>query len=395
MCPPPPDDDAHWMRRCLTLARRGAGRVSPNPLVGAVVVGPLEEAPPGGAAPSSFGVLGEGWHRALGEAHAEVNALQNAEDAYGPQALRHATLYVNLEPCAHHGRTPPCTDLVLEKGIPRVVVGMEDPHAEAGGGADRLREAGVEVRAGVLRHACRRLNEAFVRHLQTGRPLVVLKQAQTLDGQVATQTGDARWISAEAARQRVHRWRRETDAVLVGSGTARADDPRLTVRHVEAADEDQPRRIVLDRTGQLPPGLNLFSDDHAVRTAAVVGAERPAPAYADALRNAGGRLLRASEDAGHLDLGGLLHRLGTPPEEEGPPVQSLFVEAGPGLGTALLRQDLVDRLYLFIAPKLIGTGTPAVDALGIDRMADALSFAEHTWETVGPDVLFKGFRRTV
>ena len=381
--------DAYWMRRCLALAQQGAGQVSPNPMVGAVIVGPKGER------------LGEGWHHALGEAHAEVNAVRAAEEAHGAEALRAATLYVNLEPCAHHGRTPPCTGLILEKDISRVVVGMEDPHEAAAGGAARLRAAGVEVRVGVLGQACRRLNEAFAHHVRTGRPLVTLKQAQTLTGQVATATGDSRWISGVPARRRVHRWRHETDAVLVGSGTARADDPRLTVRDPEppaggpSPAVQHPRRVVLDRQGQLPPELHLFTDDHAARTTAVVGAGQAAPAYAEALGKAGGRLLRVPEREGHLDLEALLERLGTPSERGEPPVQSLFVEAGPGLATALFRQDLVDRFCLFIAPRLLGAGTPAVGTLDVEHMAEACSFAEHQWETVGPDVLFKGFRREV
>lgn len=375
------------MRRCLKLARRGAP--SPNPMVGAVLVGAQGERHHGGY---DTRPLGEGWHRAAGEAHAEARAFADAGDATG---LERATLYVNLEPCAHHGRTPPCTDLILEKGVGRVVVGMRDPHEAASGGLERLRAAGVEVRVGVLEKECCRLNEAFVHRIETGRPLLTLKQAQTLDGRIATRTGDSRWISSEAARRQVHRWRRQSDAVLVGSGTAASDDPRLTVRHVDVGDgEKQPRRFVLDRTGRLSPSLRLFSDAHAARTTAVVGKERPAPEYAEALQRAGGRVLRIEEHAGHLDLGALLDRLGRAGENERP-VQSLFVEAGPGLATALFRQDFVDRYYLFVAPRLLGAGTPAVGDLGAEQMNAARDFAEHIWETVGPDVLFKGFRRAV
>jgi diaminohydroxyphosphoribosylaminopyrimidine deaminase/5-amino-6-(5-phosphoribosylamino)uracil reductase len=367
-----------WMRRCLELARRGAPR--PNPMVGAVVVDARGER------------LGEGWHRAAGKAHAEVNALR---DAGAATSLREATLYVNLEPCTHHGRTPPCTDLILDKGVGRVVVGMRDPHEAASGGVERLRAAGVEVTVGVRGKECRRLNEAFARRVRTGRPLLTLKQAQTLGGRVATRTGDSRWISSEEARRRGHRWRRQSGAVLVGSGTAASDDPRLTVRHVDLGPhEEQPRRLVLDRAGRLAPSLRLFSDAHAARTTAVVGERRDAPPYVEALRRAGGQVLRVKERDGHLDLGALLDRLGTPPDG-GRPVQSLFVEAGPGLATALFEQDLVDRYYLFVAPRLLGTGTPTVGDREAEAMTDARGFAEHTWETVGGDALFKGFRRPV
>lgn len=355
--------------------------MSPNPMVGAVLVGPGSE------------VLGEGWHRAYGEPHAEPNAIAEAEARHGPAALTEATLYVNLEPCSHHGKTPPCADLIVEKGIPRVVVGMEDPFPEVQGrGLERLRAQGVEVVTGVLERVCRRLNEAFVHHVETGRPLVTLKVAQTLCGHVATETGNARWVTGTTARRRVHRWRAELDGVLVGSGTAHADDPRLTVRHVEGR---QPTRFVLDRQGTLPPGLNIFTDDFAGYTVAIIGAEQAAPPYAERMQAAGGRLLRIPEREGHLDLEALLETLGQESLSEGRPVQSLLVEAGPGLATALFRQDLVDRFFLFIAPKLLGSGVPTLRSLGITEMAEALAFAESRWEPVGEDLLFWGYLRAV
>ncbi len=375
-----------WMRRALVLAQRGAGSVSPNPLVGCVIVG------------SSGKVLGEGWHGAYGGPHAEVWAIRDAERKHGTEALRNCTLYVNLEPCSHHGKTPPCADLIMEKGIPRVVVGMEDPFPRvSGSGIERLRAHGVEVTVGVLEHEAKRLNEAFTHHISTGRPLVTLKIAQSLDGSVATASGDSRWVSGEAARTLVHRWRAEQDAVLVGSGTARADDPALTVRHVEGR---QPIRVVLDREGMLPSTLKLFTDEQAGETIAVVG-EGVSPDYAGALSERGGLVLPIPERNGHLDLDTLLDRLGAGLGMYRP-MQSLLVEAGPGLATALLRADpsagsgqaLVDRLALFIAPKLVG-GQRSVGDLSIKRMAEALTFAEHRWEPVGDDILFFGYRHSV
>ncbi len=391
------DEHERWMRRCLALARRGAGGVSPNPMVGAVLVGP----DPAGS------VLGEGWHAGYGEAHAEPKAIAQAEARHGPAALREATLYVNLEPCSHHGKTPPCADFILEKEIPRVVVGMEDPFPEvAGRGIERLRAGGIDVRVGVLEKECRRLNEAFTHHVETGRPLVTLKVAQTLCGHVATETGDARWVSGRAARRRGHRWRAELGGVLVGRGTARANDPALTVRHVEGR---QPLRFVLDRRGRLPSDLTLFTDGFVARTAAVVGEQAKRPAYADALERAGGRLLRVPERDGpartapaphsirgsgsYLDLEVLLDGLGAVDGPGPRPLQSLLIEAGPGLATALFRQNLVDRFFLFVAPKLLGSGIPVLHALGIEQMAEAHTFAEHHWEPVGEDLLFRGYRR--
>ena len=369
-----------WMQRCLDLATRGAGHVSPNPLVGAVLVSPDGE------------VLGEGFHARWGTPHAEVAAVRDAEARGHGDRLREATLYVNLEPCSHHGKTPPCADLLLERGVPRVVVAHEDPFPEvAGRGLRRLREAGVDVTVGTLAAAARRLNEAFLRHVATGRPLVTLKWAQTLDGQVATASGDSRWVSSERSRALVHRWRAEADAVLVGAGTARADDPRLTVRHVDGR---QPLRVVLDRTGTLPPSLQVFTDAHAGRTVAVVG-EGARPGYAGAVEAAGGALLRAPVRQGHLDLGAVLDRLGAGEglPDGARPVQSVLAETGPGLATALLRQDLADRLFVFIAPKVIGRGTPAVESLGAERMAAARMCTEATWEPLDPDVLFRGWLR--
>lgn len=368
------------MDRCLDLARRGAGHVSPNPLVGAAVVSP--DGTP----------LGEGWHARYGEAHAEVHAIRVAESAYGSEALREATLYVNLEPCSHVGKTPPCADLIVQKGIARVVIGMEDPFSEVSGrGIARMRAHGVDVVLGVREHACRRLNEAFTHHLRTGRPLVTLKIAQTLDGRIATASGDSRWVSGVAARTRVHRWRAALDAVLVGRGTAAQDDPALTVRHVEGR---QPLRVVLDRPGSLPPSLRLFTDNQAAHTLAVT-AEDARPAYADGLEASGGRIWRVPERDGHLDLRVILDRLGRPDAIGDRAVQSVLVEAGTGLATALLAQDLADRLFVFVAPKLVGGGRPSLDDLPIDRMADAFTFAETTWEPVGEDMLFRGYRRAI
>lgn len=370
------------MRRALALAARGAGAVSPNPMVGAVLVGPEGE------------VLGEGWHGRFGGPHAEVEAVREAEARGHAARLAEATLYVSLEPCSHAGKTPPCTELILEKKIPRVVVAMEDPFEKvAGRGIERLRAAGVEVEVGVLEAEARRANEAFAHHLGTGRPLVTLKVAQTLDGRVATRRGASRWISGRPARALVHRWRAELDGVLVGTQTALRDDPALTVRHDwpgRPAAPRQPVRVVLDRAGRLPPTLRLFSDGHAALTVAAV-AEGARPAYEAALAERGGRLLRLPEREGHLDLGALLEALGRGEASERP-LQSLLVEAGPGLATAFLREGLVDRLALFIAPKIFGDGLPTFGDLGVERVDEARTFAEHAWERVGEDLLFLGYR---
>ena len=369
------------MQRCLDLAQQGAGNVSPNPMVGSVIVG------------GDGNVLGEGFHGCFGGPHAEVEAFRDGEERGFGGRLSETTLYVNLEPCSHHGKTPPCADLILEKQISRVVVGMEDPNSNvAGRGIARLREAGVEVTVGVLEKEAKRLNEAFVKHVTTGRPLVTLKIAQTLDGKIAAPDGAPLAITSLESRTLVHRWRSELDAVLVGSGTALADDPQLSVRHPaeagQAAEGRQPVRVVLDRAGELPASLRLFSDDHVSQTVAVIG-EEAAPAYKSELIAAGGRVVRAPEAEGHLDLRAVLEILGVG-EGLHQPIQSVLVEAGPGLATALLRQDLADRLFVFTAPSILGEGVPAFAHWFAE---EPVSFADIEWERVGDDVLFRGFLR--
>lgn len=374
------NDHDRWMKMCLDLAERGAGRVSPNPMVGAVLVG------------TDGTMLGQGWHRDYGGPHAERFAVQDAERRYGDGALSNATLYVNLEPCCHHGKTPPCVDYIVEHGIPRVVVGTVDPFsAVSGGGIQRLREHSVDVRVGIMEAECRRFNEAFIRHVQTGRPLVALKMAQTLDARVAGASGESRWISGEASRRIVHHWRAVMDGILVGTTTAQADDPALTVRHVEGR---QPMRYVLDRTGRLDPSLQLFSDEHAAHTV-VVTAENARLSYESGLTGRGGRVIRVPAGDEGLDLVAMLDALGADGGAEGRPLQSLLVEGGARLATALLRSDLVDRFYLFVAPKLLGAGRLSIDGMGLAEMDDAVTFVEHEWEIVGDDALFKGYRRTL
>ena len=360
--------DLAWMQRCLALAARGLSRVRPNPQVGAVVVGP------GGA------VLGEGWHARYGAAHAEGAALTAARARHGADAIKGATLYVNLEPCSHHGKTPPCTQAILQYGIGRVVVGMADPNPRAAGGAAILRRNGVAVSFGNFESTCRRFNEAFLHGLHSRRPLVTLKIAQTLDGRIATSSGQSQWITGPDARRTVHAWRADVDGILVGSGTARMDNPSLTVRHVPGPN---PHRFVLDRRGTLPAHLALFTDGGP--TTAILG---PASTRTNRRQPAGSKttVLHAPVRDGHLDLRATLPMLG---------VQSLLVEAGPGLASALLAQDLVDRLFIFVAPKLLGGGIPAVDGLHISMLDDAVSFAEYQWEQVGADLLFRGYLRTL
>lgn len=317
------------MRRALALARRGWGRTAPNPMVGAVVVR-------GGR------VVGEGWHARYGEDHAEVVALRAAGEA-----ARGATLYVTLEPCAHHGRTPPCVDAVLRAGIRRVVAAVRDPNPQAAGGLARLAAHGVEVESGVEAAAAMELDAPFFFRFVSDRPWVTLKLALSLDGALADHTRCPGWLTGPRSRREVHRLRAGSDAVAVGVGTALTDDPALTVRGVRAP-RVAPTRVVFDRSARLPLDSRLVRTAREVPVVVVTG--EPAPAPAIALADAGVGILPAPS------LHEALRRLAA----QG--VRNIFVEGGSGLTGALMAGDLVDRLIIFQAPLILGTG--ALPAFG-------------------------------
>jgi diaminohydroxyphosphoribosylaminopyrimidine deaminase / 5-amino-6-(5-phosphoribosylamino)uracil reductase len=317
------------MRRALDLAARGTGLVSPNPLVGAILVRDGE-------------VVGEGWHEGPGRPHAEVVALESAGDRAGG-----STLYVTLEPCTHYGRTPPCAPRLIEAGVVKVVAAMGDPNpAVDGRGLAALRAAGIEVEVGVLRDRAARLNAPFLKHLRTGLPHVTLKMAASLDGKVAARDGSSRWITGAEARAEVHRMRAAADAIIVGAGTAFRDDPSLTVR--DAASRGRPPlRVVVDGRGIVPETHRLFSDGGA-RT--LVATTEGAPGWRrDAWRATGAEVL-VLDDAGSalIPLEDLLRELGKRD------VQRLLLEGGPTLAWEAVRSELVDEVVLFIAPILVG-----------------------------------------
>jgi diaminohydroxyphosphoribosylaminopyrimidine deaminase/5-amino-6-(5-phosphoribosylamino)uracil reductase len=348
------DAAKRWMRRALELAERGRGLVEPNPLVGAVVV-------------QGDTVVGEGWHRRYGEAHAEVNALAAA----GP-AARGGTLYVTLEPCCHHGKTPPCTDAVLRAGIARVVAALADPFpAVAGRGAALLRAAGLAVELGPGETDARRQNAPYLKLLATGRPYVHAKWAMTLDGKIATPTGDSKWISNDASRHRVHALRGRMDAIVAGIGTVRADDPLLTAR---PPGPRTPVRVILDSHGSLPLTSRL------VRTAAeapvlVVTAGLPPAGRAEALRAAGCEVLAVAAEGGRPALGPLLDELGRRR------FTNVLVEGGSEVHGSFLDAGAVDEVHVFIAPRLAGGAgarTP-LGGRGAATIADALCLDR--WET--------------
>jgi diaminohydroxyphosphoribosylaminopyrimidine deaminase/5-amino-6-(5-phosphoribosylamino)uracil reductase len=350
-----------FMREALAAACRGLGRTSPNPAVGAVVV-------QGGR------MVARGHHARAGGPHAEVVALRAAGEA-----ARGADLYTTLEPCDHFGRTPPCSLAIIEAGVRRVFVGSRDPNPLVQGkGLSRLRRHGVEVIPGVLTAECDRLNAAWFTYITRGRPHVTLKAAVTLDGRLATRTGDSRWVTGPEARAWVHRLRDRVDAVLVGAGTARADDPALTTRLPGGRGRD-PLRVVLDTDLRLPPRLKLFTERSAASTLVAHASDRRRRLPR------GVELVRCARGPGGVDLRDLLDRLAA----RG--VTHVLAEGGGAVHAALLAAGLVDEVAVLVAPKLLGAdGLPLTRGKGPARMADALRLAEVEVERLGDDVLVRG-----
>ena len=351
--------------RALQLAAEARGRTSPNPLVGAVVV-------------KDGRTIGEGYHQRAGAPHAEREALAAcSEDPAG------ATMYVTLEPCCHHGRTPPCTEAIVQAGIKRVVIASDDPTAKAAGrGLGILRDEGVRVDHvdGDVSESAKLINQPFRKHARTGRPLVVFKSAMTLDGKVATAGGDSKWISGPASRERSHRWREEADAVAVGIGTALADDPRLTARAPGA--ERQPRRVVFDSTARLPLESQLVQTAADVPTFVVCtrAADRAAT---QALESAGVEVIRVQGSTDAQRVCAALDELG---ERD---VQSVLLEGGPRLAGAFFDAGEIDQYFAFVAPAVAGGGRAraAVAGEGVDTIAAASRALAVEVERIGDDVL--------
>ena len=348
------------MRRALRLARRGRGRVSPGALVGAVVVRGEE-------------AVGEGAYRRRGGTHAEVEAL-----AAAGERCRDATLYVTLEPCAHHGTTPPCADAVAAAGISRLVCALEDPDERVSGrGFARLREAGIDVEVGLLAAEAERDNAAFLTHRRTGRPWVVLKLAQSLDGCIATRNGASRWITGKPARRHAHRWRSWVDGVVVGAGTVLSDDPELTVRHVRGLD---PRPMVVDGRLRVSPRAALFRRG----TAVLITADSTPEERRREFEAAGAEIWTFPAEEGRVDLRRLVRAAG----ERG--MISLLIEGGRDLATAALADGIVDQLMLYVAPLLLGAGISGVGDLGIGQVDQGISLERMELKRLGEDALLSG-----
>jgi diaminohydroxyphosphoribosylaminopyrimidine deaminase/5-amino-6-(5-phosphoribosylamino)uracil reductase len=354
-------DEAH-IGRALALAERGRGLVSPNPLVGAVVV-------------SSDGVVvGEGWHEGPGTPHAELSALREAGEA-----ARGATLYTSLEPCNHFGRTPPCTEAIVSSGVSRVVASLRDPNPVVDGrGFAELERNGVEVREGPLAEEAARQNEAFVKHVRTGLPFITWKMAASLDGKVAARDGSSRWITGEAARADVHRLRAWSDAIVVGAGTAIVDDPSLTVRD-PAYRGHPPLRVLVDARGRVPASGDLFDDaaPTLVATTDLASQERR-----EAWREAGAEVVVFGAEGQHVPLGDLVTLLGKRD------VQGVLLEGGPTLAFAAVEDGLVDKVVVYLAPKLIG-GVDAPTVLGgrgFAPIGNAVRLRVRSFDPIGEDL---------
>jgi diaminohydroxyphosphoribosylaminopyrimidine deaminase/5-amino-6-(5-phosphoribosylamino)uracil reductase len=358
-------DDATFMRRALALAERGRGLTSPNPLVGAVVVREGQ-------------VVGEGAHLRAGGPHAEIEAL-----AAAGAAARGATLYVTLEPCNHHGRTPPCAPAVAAAGLARVVAALSDPNpAVAGGGAGLLRAAGVAVEMGLLAGEAERQNRAWLTAMREGRPHVTLKAAATLDGRIADVHGTSQWITGEAARAHAHRLRADSDAVVVGVTTALRDDPALTVR-LPAPWPREPYRVVLDTGARLRPDARLIQAATPARAVVAVGEGAPAERVA-ALQAAGVTVLRCPERAGGVDPAALLALL------FGREVRAVLVEGGAETHAAFLDAGLVDRVALFVAPLVLGgRAAPGVVGGAGRELKNALRLGPLAVTALGDDLLLE------
>ncbi|MDY6987163.1 MAG: bifunctional diaminohydroxyphosphoribosylaminopyrimidine deaminase/5-amino-6-(5-phosphoribosylamino)uracil reductase RibD [Thermodesulfobacteriota bacterium] len=360
--------DEAYMRMALSLAEGGRGWTSPNPMVGAVVV-------------KEGQVVGRGFHRAAGGPHAEIYALKEAGEG-----ARGATLYVTLEPCNHTGRTPPCTEAILDSGIQRVVAGMRDPNpGVTGKGLDFLSSKGLDVCVGVCEKDCRRLNEFFIKYVTTGLPFVILKCASTLDGRIATRTGDSKWITNELSRQFVHGLRHAVDAIMVGIGTVVKDNPQLTTR-LEGLKGSDPIRIVLDSRLSIPPEAKLLhlsshSDTLLVTSPSIL------PQKKSLLERPGVRLLAVECHEGQIDLKALMKALG----EMG--ITSLLIEGGSHVNGTAMRAGIVDKICMFFAPKICGghDGVPICTGPGVEFMEKSMTLKDISVRRFQDDVMIQGY----
>jgi len=362
--------DVKFMQRALELAQKGIGCTSPNPLVGAVIV-------------KDGRIIGEGYHQFYGGPHAEVNAFRNAvEDVAG------ATMYVTLEPCSHYGKTPPCAKAIVERGIKNVVIGLIDPNPlVAGKGVQILKENGLDVVTGVLEDEGRKLNEVFLKYITTKLPFCILKTAMTLDGKIATYTGDSKWITNNQSRALVHQIRHRVSGIMVGIGTVLADDPMLNTR-LENGEGRDPHRIIIDSKARLPLDAKMLNMASNAKTI-VVATEKAEQDKLEQLRAKGAEVIIAPQRNGNIDLSFVMEELG---KRE---VDSVLLEGGGSLNYSALEEGIVDKVYAFIAPKIIGgkdAKTP-VEGNGKEFVRDAILLQDIRTHSLGDDIMIEGYVR--
>ncbi|WP_133015324.1 bifunctional diaminohydroxyphosphoribosylaminopyrimidine deaminase/5-amino-6-(5-phosphoribosylamino)uracil reductase RibD [Clostridium cuniculi] len=357
--------DEKFMELVIELAKRGEGKVNPNPMVGAVIV-------------KDGTIIGEGYHEKYGEGHAEVNAFESLkEDPSG------ATMYVTLEPCSHYGKTPPCVDKIIQSKIKRVVIGMIDPNPlVAGNGLDKLKRAGIEVKVGVLEDKCKKLNEIFIKYILTKKPYVVLKTAMSLDGKIATRNGESKWISSEKSRLQVHNLRNKFSAIMVGVNTVIKDNPELTCRIKNGND---PIRIIVDSTLRIPINSKVLQNKD--NKTIIVTTKRANINSMQELLKKNIKVIIIDEKNGQVDLNALIKKLG----ELG--IDSILLEGGATLNYSALEENIVDKVMIYIAPKIIGgesSKTP-VGGRGIDKLKDAFKLKNIAINILDEDILVEGY----
>jgi diaminohydroxyphosphoribosylaminopyrimidine deaminase / 5-amino-6-(5-phosphoribosylamino)uracil reductase len=357
-------DDDHFMREAIRLARKGIGKTSPNPIVGAVIV-------------RNGKIIGRGYHKKYGDWHAEINAIKDANCS-----VKGATIYITLEPCCHYGNTPPCVETLIKEKTGRIVVGTLDPNPMVNGkGIKILRLKSVKVDVGILEDECLELNEHYFKFIKSGIPYVTVKYAQTLDGRIATKMGNSQWISSEALRTYVHRLRAVNDCIMVGVGTVIADDPQLTVRYVKG---HNPLRIIVDSKLRIPLRSSVLKDNNSHLTTIATTSKAPAKKMA-IIKKLGVEVLVVKKDKnGTVNLRGLLRELG----KRG--ITSVMVEGGADIITSLLKANLVDKMVILTAPKIMGKGLEAIGDLGVCKVKDAIKFSSFRTMRKGDDFVFEG-----
>ncbi|MHC1719361.1 MAG: bifunctional diaminohydroxyphosphoribosylaminopyrimidine deaminase/5-amino-6-(5-phosphoribosylamino)uracil reductase RibD [Clostridiaceae bacterium] len=360
--------DIEMMKRALKLAEKGTGYTNPNPLVGAVIV-------------KNGKIIGEGFHKLYGSDHAEVDAFKNATEN-----VRGADMYVTLEPCSHYGKTPPCANAIVEKGIKRVFIGLEDPNPKVSGkGTKLLRDNGIEVVTGILEEEGRKLNEIFLKYITTGLPFCIMKTAMTLDGKIATAAGDSKWITGELSRKHVHKLRHRVAGIMAGIGTVIADNPLLTTRLGNGEGKD-PVRIIIDSSARIPLDAKVLNlDSKAATIIAVTG--KAGKEKIKALENMGAEVIITPTKDGGVDLNYLMKKLGELK------IDSVLLEGGSKLNYSSLKCGIVDKVNVFIAPKIIGgdnAKTP-VGGEGVRWMRDAILLKDMEFHRFGDDIMIEGY----